>query len=103
MQILGSARDERLGPSKIFPGHVLFPAHAHGLLDLQKYMKASQIPPMNMSFPLFPLKFLARLLFAPTSLTASSNSSVKHLPVVVFNKHPEDKDFPTKQALGQVK
>ena len=103
MQVLGSARDERLGPSKIFPGHVLFPAHLHGFLDLQEYMKGSQSHRMNMSFPVFPLKFLTRVLFAPTSVIASSNSNVKQLPKVVLNKHSKDRDFPTKQALVQIK
>lgn len=79
------------GPSETFP------AYTHGHLNLQEYAKAFQSPHKHL-IPTFP-----RLLFAPTSITASCNSSVEQLPLVVFNKHPENRAFFTKQALNQVK
>lgn len=51
--------------------------------------------PFNISFLSFSfLVFLASFLFALTGITASRSFKVKQLLLIIFNKHPADKDFP---------
>lgn len=50
-----SANDERLGPLEVSSRHVLFPAHTHGLLDIQKYLRAFQSPHKHL-IPTFSFK-----------------------------------------------
>lgn len=102
-----SVRGERLGPSKVFPGHVHSSTYECGLLDSQESIGDFWCSPGpckgHLILKLYLLSVLVKVLFASTAITVSGSCSVKQLLMIIFNRFPRKKIVCSEWALSWVK
>lgn len=60
------------------------PAHAHGLLDSQDYVRALKTPLWTSHLLDLPFKSLTRFLFFPTAITSSNSCNIKQLLLIII-------------------
>lgn len=73
------------------------PMYVHGFLDFQEFVGAFQSFLWTSHFPSFPLKFLARILFAPTAIADSDSYNITQSLLNVFDKCTKDRAFPLRE------
>ena len=96
--LLQSTRNESLGISQIFPGHVHSPKCVYSLLRSQEYSDLFKPPPppRTSHSPTFLLRvvlfcFVFYQILVCSIITTSGSCSVKQLLLIVFDKYSQGK------------